>query len=570
MAYTIETDVIIAGMGPTGLVIANLLGKAGVRVEIFDKRDRLIDYPRGVGMDDESYRTVQSMNLLEEFAPYTIPHHVMRIVNGKGEVIMTNDPAGEPFGHPRKFGYIQPLVDKAMFEALERYNTVSANFGWELTKIVDHGGDAGVTAEVTHVTGVEGEEKTGDTTTIKARYLVGCEGGRSFTRKFMGVDFEGVSPSTRWVVVDCNNDPLGMPNVYLGADPNRPYVSISLPHGIRRFEFMLFDDEPNERVEDDDFVAELLHEHLPEGTKLDIIRRRVFTHHGRVASEFRKGNVMVAGDAAHLMPVWMGQGFNSGFRDATNIAWKLAGCVQGKYGDGILDTYSKERHDHAKAMVDLSLTLGNVIKPTDKRIAFGRDAIARAMNLSPSVKSYFTDMRFKPMPRYAEGVVVDQTTLDSGKAAAKVKEPKGTRKGIIPFRNVVNKQSVVGVQFIQPKVGVENEVKLMDYALGDDFAIITWGLDPAKLLPAEDVQDLRARGVHFVCAVSPTQKDWADANTEIETTVVTDVTGQLKIWFDQHSVGTAIVRPDRFIAAGVLNASLPKAIESLRKAAHMK
>lgn len=168
----------------------------------------------------------------------------------------------------------------------------------------------------------------------------------------MGVDFEDVSPSTRWVVVDVNNDPLGIPNVYLGADPARPYVSIGLPHGIRCFEFMLFDDEPNERVEDNEFVAQLLREHLPEGVELDIICRRVFTHHGRVASSFRKGNVMIAGDAAHLMPVWMGQGFNSGFRDATNLAWKLAGCVHGRYDDAILDTYSQERRDHAKAMVE--------------------------------------------------------------------------------------------------------------------------------------------------------------------------------------------------------------------------
>ncbi len=211
---------------------------------------------------------------------------------------MKNDPQGRPFGHARKFGFIQPLVDNAMYEGLARYECVNATFGRELVELVDHGAGKGITATVAHVNGEDGEERTGETTVIKAKYLVGAEGGRSFTRKWMGVDFEGVSPSTRWVVVDVNNDPLGIPNVYLGADPARPYVSIGMPHGIRRFEFMLFDDEPNERVEDNEFVAQLLREHLPEGVELDIIRRRVFTHHGRVASSFRKGNAMIAGDAA--------------------------------------------------------------------------------------------------------------------------------------------------------------------------------------------------------------------------------------------------------------------------------
>lgn len=565
----IDTDVIIAGMGPTGLVIANLLGKRGIRVQILDKRDRLIDYPRGVGMDDESYRTVQAMELIQEFDPFTIPHHVMRIVNGKGEVIMKNDPQGQPFGHARKFGFIQPLVDAEMYKGLGRYDNVTATFSRELTSITDHGAGKGVTVEVAHVSGEEGEERTGETTTINAKYLVGCEGGRSFTRKWMGVDFEGVSPSTRWVVVDVNNDPLGVPNVYLGADPARPYVSIGLPHGIRRFEFMLFDDEPNERVEDNEFVASLLHEHLPEGTALDIIRRRVFTHHGRVASEFRKGNVMVAGDAAHLMPVWMGQGFNSGFRDATNLAWKLAGCVSGTYSDEILDTYSQERHDHAKAMVDLSLTLGNVIKPTDKRIAFGRDTVSRVMNLSPQVKSYFSDMKFKPMPRYTTGIVVDQATLAAGHNEAKVKVPKGTQ-GIIPFRNMIKKDSVVGVQFVQPRVGIEGEVRLMDFAYGDGWAVVSWGLDPQQLLDATLRERLAALGIAYVCVVSPTQKEWAEGYVHAGTKVVTDESGSLKTWFDEHAVGTVIVRPDRFVAAACLNASLPKAAQGVLDAAHAR
>lgn len=566
MSSAIETDVLIAGTGPTGLVLANLLGARGINVTVVDKRADLIDYPRGVGLDDESYRTIQAMNLLDEVEPYTLPHHVMRIVNGQGEVIMTNDPQGEPFGFPRKFGFLQPLVDRAVFEGLARYPNVRTIFGRELAAIEDHG--AGVTATVDHVTGEEGEEATGETTTINARFLVGCEGGRSLTRKWMGVDFEGVSPSTRWVVVDVRNDPLGFPNVYLGADPARPYVSIGLPHGVRRFEFMLFDDEPNERVEDNAFVTQLLNEHLPAGIALDIIRRRVFTHHGRVASEFRKGNVMIAGDAAHLMPVWMGQGFNSGVRDATNLAWKLDAVLKGLAEDDLLDTYSTERHDHAKAMVDLSLTMGNVIKPIDKKVAFARDIAARAMNLSSQVKNYFSDMRFKPMPRYGRGVVVDQETLTPGKAKLKICNDRVPQ--LIPLRNALKKDSSVGTQFIQPWVTYKGEQVRLDTPLGTGFAVLGWGMDPANLLDEQTREDLAAKGVELVCAVSPNQMGWAKKEcAKTGTRVISDDSGALKKWFDAASVGTVYIRPDRFIAAACLNGDLPRTVDAVHQAGHL-
>lgn len=566
MTNTLNTDVIIVGAGPTGLTLANLLGARGVDVVLVDKRDRLIDYPRGVGLDDESFRTIQAMDLVEEVTPFTVPHHIMRMVNGKGEVIMTNDPQGRPFGHARKHGFLQPLVDNAFYEGLSRYPNVKVIFSQDLVGIEQNEG--AVTATFNHVVGEDGEETTGETTVIDARYLVGCEGGRSFTRKWIGAEFIGESPSTRWVVVDVRNDPLGPPNVYLGADPARPYVSIGLPRGVRRFEFMLFENEPNEKVEDDAFVAGMLHEHLPEGVELDIIRRRVFTHHGRVASKFREGNVLIAGDAAHLMPVWMGQGFNSGVRDATNLAWKISLVLNGTCGDELLDTYDYERRDHAKAMVDLSLTMGKVIKPTDRRVAFARDVTANALNFLPQVKKYFSDMKFKPMPRYGRGVVVDQETLASGTAARKISSLRIPK--LVAVRNALNKNSPVGSQFIQPTVVHEGQERLLDDALGHDFTILSWGIDPAQLFSEKERAELTRDGFQLAWAVSPTQVDWAtEISAETGSVVVSDTTGALKSWFDVHSVGTIVIRPDKFVAAACLNGSVKTAVRAIRSAADM-
>ncbi|SDC01326.1 3-(3-hydroxy-phenyl)propionate hydroxylase [Raineyella antarctica] len=558
---TETTDVLIAGAGPVGLTLANFLGKFGIRAVLIEALPKLIDYPRGVGLDDESFRSIQSVGLAEQVLPFTVPQHVMRLVNGNGGVILTNDPKGEPYGWTRKHGFLQPEVDNALYEGLDRFDDVEVRFNHTLLDIAESADKVVATVERRL------DDDSTETFQIEAKYLVGCEGGKSPTRKWMGVQFEGKSPSTRWVVVDVNNDPLGTPNVYLGADPARPYVSIGLPHAVRRWEFMLFDDEPSDKVEDDAFVAELLKDHVPDSTKLDVIRRRVFTHHGRIASSFRKGRVMIAGDAAHLMPVWMGQGWNSGVRDATNLGWKLASVIKGHSTDALLDTYTVERTDHAKAMIDLSMTLGSVIKPTDKKIAFLRDTAASAMNVLPQVKEYFTDMKFKPIPRYAKGVVVDQKTLQPGHAA----ERFGASR-FIPVRNTVEKISPVGLQFIQPRVNTADATDVrLDDVMGDWWTIAAWGNDPTRLLPAEDVARFEAMGGTFVSFMSETQRPWAEKEYAATSTVVVgDTTNALKSWFDVRSVGLVIIRPDHFVAAACLAQDASKAFHAaLQSASHI-
>lgn len=551
-----HSDVMIVGAGPVGLALANLLGRYGRNVIVLEQRSELIDYPRGVGLDDESMRSIQTMDLVDQVMPYTIPHHVMRLVNGKGETMLTNSPQGEPFGWPRKFGFIQPLVDRQLYEGLDRFGDVTVLFDHAVTDTQDLGDHVEATATVTEPDGSTSER------TFTAEYLVGCEGGASPTRKRMGVDFVGDSPSTRWVVIDVRNDPLGLPNVYLGADPARPYVSIGLPHAVRRWEFMLFDDEPSERVDDDAFVAELLANHVPDTTDLDVIRRRVFTHHARVATSFRQGRVLIAGDAAHLMPVWMGQGWNSGIRDATNLAWKLTTVLSGQADDRLLDTYDVERRDHAKAMVDLSMTLGSVIKPTNRAVCAVRDTASRVLNLSPRVKSYFTDMRFKPMPLYAKGVVVAPDTLQPGS------QERRRTSTFTTVRNAVEKGTPVGVQFPQPRVNTfEHTGVRLDDVTGPWWTVAAWGNDPARLFTEDERRQLEDMGARFVSFMSETQRPWAEREyAGSGTLVVGCVDGTLKGWFDKHATGVVFLRPDRFVAATSLAQEAGAALAALRTA----
>ncbi|WP_234534696.1 bifunctional 3-(3-hydroxy-phenyl)propionate/3-hydroxycinnamic acid hydroxylase [Streptomyces shenzhenensis] len=559
---TYDTDVVVIGAGPVGLTLANLLGARGQAATVLEARHELIDYPRGVGLDDESIRTLVTAGLWEKVRPFTVPHHVVRLVNGRGQVLATNDPHTQEFGHPRKHGFIQPLVDRELATGLARFPKTALHYGHRVVGIEDHGDRVVVGAER-----LDPDGNAVETVSFTARYAVGCEGGGSFTRKWMGVGFEGRSPSTRWVVIDVENDPVGTPSVYLGADPRRPYVSIGLPQGVRRWEFMLHDDEPTELADDPAFMRSLLARHVPDPAALNIINQRTFTHHGRVATDFRKGRVFIAGDAAHLMPVWLGQGWNSGIRDATNLAWKLTAVLRGEAGESLLDTYTAERRKHASDMIDVNMAAGTVMKMGHLGGRL-RDVSAAALNLVPKWKSYFTELRFKPMPRYATGVVVDQVTLTAGRADA------GFRRGrLAPFTDSAGGTSPVGLQFIQPRVSTADAADiLLDEVIGDWWTLATWGTDPTAYLSAADLDLVRRHRVRLVSFMPEPQRAWAEkrhADSPAPVTVVGDLTGALKDWFDLRACGLVILRPDRFVAAASLAAQAPRALAAVATAASL-
>ncbi|WP_197506482.1 FAD-dependent monooxygenase, partial [Mycobacterium sp. E3339] len=235
----IETDVVVVGAGPVGLTLANILGLRGIRTVVVEERDTLIDYPRGVGLDDEALRTFQSVGLADRVVPHTVPNQILRFVDAKRRVLAEMAPSDARFGWPKRNGFVQPLVDAELLAGLDRFEHVDVWWGRPMTACRE---DAdGVTVEL-------GGGRDHESSSLRTRYVVGCDGGRSMTRRMMGVSFDGTTSSTRWLVVDIANDPLGHPNSEVGADPERPYASISIAHGIRRFEFMIHADETDEQA----------------------------------------------------------------------------------------------------------------------------------------------------------------------------------------------------------------------------------------------------------------------------------------------------------------------------------
>ncbi|HBM3024095.1 TPA: bifunctional 3-(3-hydroxy-phenyl)propionate/3-hydroxycinnamic acid hydroxylase [Klebsiella oxytoca] len=521
-----SAQVAIAGAGPVGLTIANYLGQMGVSVVLIEKLESLIDYPRAIGIDDEALRAMQAVGLVDNVLPHTTPWHAMRFLTPKGRCFADIQPMTDEFGWSRRNAFIQPQVDAVLYDGLSRFPHVRCLFSREVEAFSQN--SDGVTL---NVKGSGGERET-----VRADWLVACDGGASFIRRTLNIPFEGKTAPNQWIVIDIANDPLATPHVYLCCDPVRPYVSAALPHGVRRFEFMVMPGETEAQLSEPHKMRQLLSKVLPDPDNVELIRQRVYTHNARIAERFRVDRVLLAGDAAHIMPVWQGQGYNSGMRDAFNLAWKLALVVNGKAGEALLDSYQQERRDHAKAMIDLSVTAGNVLAPPKRWHGAVRDGISWLLNYLPPVKRYFLEMRFKPMPQYRDGALLA--------------EGEG-------------KTSPVGKMFIQPKVTLETgQVTLLDEVIGARFAIIAWGCNPRWGLNDEQIARWRAVGVQFIQVV-PEVQIHCDQDNVPGVIRVGDTQNRLKNWFAQHDTAIAVVRPDRFVATVAIPQTLGKKLNAL-------
>lgn len=525
MTAVTEWDVVIAGAGPCGLTLANHLGVLGIRTLVLETLPALIDYPRGVGLDDESLRSFQAIQLTEAVRRHTVPNQAMRFIDRRGRVLVSINPKAQPFGWPRRSGFIQPLIDRELALGLDRFPHVELRLGHGVEGVVDSGDHVRIK--------VQSKQE------ITARFLVGCDGGRSAVRGMLGLSFDGKSESTKWLVVDIANDPIGTPNVSLVLRDDFPYVEIALPHGIRRFEFLVPMNVDERTYEETHTIRELLKRVMPAHTEPDIIRHRVYTHHARIAPSFRRGNVFLAGDAAHLMPVWQGQGFNTGIRDATNLAWKLALAVRGRSGDRLLDTYTEERHAHAAAMIDLSVLVGRIFVPDNSLLRALRNVAAPWISRIPSLRNYIAEMRFKPMPFFRSGAIVHAAAPD----------PKG----------------LVGKMMPQPWIrdGDGQGIRLDD-AIGLRFALVSWSVNVDRWLSPRARRILKALDTVPIVVRPPCQA--IDLEPPQDGIVVTDRDGEMRQWFDAAPGSVLVLRPDRIVAAVCMPCNLDATLDALARA----
>ncbi len=508
--------VVVVGAGPVGATAANLLGTYGVATLVVDRETSVVDYPRAIGVDDEALRTLQTVGLADDVLRDAIQNVPLKFFTARGRCLADVRPARQEYGWYRRNVFVQPAAEAVLRAGLKRFPPVEVELGTELRTLTQ---DAdGVTLQLRDANGREQE--------VRASFVIAADGGRSPIRRQLGVPMEGATHPYKWVVIDCANDPLDAPYTALHGDPRRPYVCAHMPDDYRRWEFMLFPGEDADEMLAPDRVRELLRPHVHDPAAVEVVRARVYTHHSRIAARFVVGRVALAGDAAHLMPPWAGQGLNTGLRDVTNLCWKLAAIVDGAARPVLLDSYEHERRPHAQAMIDLSTTLGRILSAGRGGSAHVRDLLLRGAALAPPLRRWIEEMRFKPMPHYGDGFVAGAST---GARAA-----------------------CVGRMLPQPIVEALDGAHLrLDDVLGPGFAIVGFEADPLDGLTPEQLAVLRRLEARVVKVIESRagERYRGEPCVSPETVVVEDVHNDLRTWSAAHRCRVVLVRPDRYVAA---------------------
>ncbi|MBV9329728.1 MAG: bifunctional 3-(3-hydroxy-phenyl)propionate/3-hydroxycinnamic acid hydroxylase [Chloroflexi bacterium] len=501
-----DADVLVVGAGPTGLTLANVLGQAGVSTLVVERNASTTDEPKAVSIDEESLRLLQSIGLYESMLTLLLPGTGTRYYGVGGALLgAARGPYPPRYGHPIKSELDQPEFEHALADGAVRFGSVSLRFSTELLDVSQDEDCVVASVQPLH----------GDPESVRARYVVGCDGGRSSVRKLMRVRMCGSSLQEPWVVLDTRNDPHDVRYAMHHGDPHRPHVIIPGRDGRCRYEFLLL---PGERA-DDMLSLEQLQRLTAPYRRLaagDIVRAKVYTFHALVAEHWRQGRVFVAGDAAHMMPPFAGQGLNTGLRDAHNLGWKLASVARGTAGPRLLETYEAERRAHAEAMIAMSVKLGNIVMTRSRARALARDAFFRSLGQWGPIRRYISEMRYKPPPRYRQGLLVGSDA------------------------------SIAGTMLPQPQVVMlDGRVHLLDDALGSGWAVLALADGTKDPFVGLEHSVWRLLDPSFIRVYS--SERWPARTAPCRTPVVDDQAVLVsELW--PSGPRFVLVRPDRYIA----------------------
>lgn len=487
MAHPIhECDVAIVGCGPTGVVLANLLGRLGVRVVVLERDAEVYAVPRATHIDEETLRNFQVTGLADALLPHTAPFGRIQIVDGDGALLLeerVEDPE-TPHGYEGSRFFDQPAFERILRDGLARYDAVRLVTGAEVTGVEQNGEGVVVRAR---------RAGAGDTVAVRASWVVGCDGGRSAVRAALGIETERIAPKREWLIVDALlDDPADaglLPDCfrYMLA-PER----LSLyAHGVgrnRRWEFQLASGEeaPSEAE-----VLGWVSAHV-DLDRIAVTRITSYAHTSMLARTWRVGRAFVAGDAAHLMPPTAGQGMCSGIRDAVNLAWKLHLAVAGRAGSELLDTYELERKPHAREVLEGAIFIGRQLEADTGFARWRRRQQLRVLQAMPRLR--------------------------------RVLQRQGVRRP--PLRaGFLDGSSRAGRPLPQVPVRLDGGVGWLDDLLGYRFALVA-----------------RAG------AVADSDAEWAERRdiglwrlgVDVE-----EVDGRLARWMDGERVDFALARPDR-------------------------
>ena len=358
-------DVAIVGYGPVGAFASLLLAEAGLRVGVIERDTAIVDLPRAVGLDGETLRAFQRIGMGDAV------HAIIQPPRDPDEVCFTNSKHEKLFGLevPRVghngwrdvMFFDQPELEAVLRARVEAHEGVTCLLAHELETVSQ---DAHEVTLAGHVVG------SGEPWEVRAAHAIGCDGASSRVRSEIGVAWESLGYDQDWLVIDILQKPEArLPLVTMQVcDPARltTYVCVKDPN--RRWEFQLVPGETREEMLRPEKIRELLDPWLP-ADQYDLRRAAVYQFHAATASQWQRGRVFLAGDAAHQTPPFLGQGLNAGLRDAVNLAWKIPLVQGGACDAGLLESYEAERDPHARDLVQWAVAVGQLMETLAAREA---------------------------------------------------------------------------------------------------------------------------------------------------------------------------------------------------------
>lgn len=506
MNETPTYDVAIVGYGPVGATAANLLGRRGLDVAVIERDPDIYFRARAISTDEEVLRIWQQVGLADRLNADMQPGAGATFVGADGRPFAALLPSNRGNGHPPQQFIYQPAVDTVLREGVDRFPNVTVLLEHECLRVLQHAD--GVELMLADLT-------KDAFTRIRARYVIAADGGSSALRGQLGVGFSGRTFSERWIVIDTQvlQEWPGHDQLRFHCNPARPTVDCPTPLGHHRWEFPVRADEDDKALLTDEAVWKVLGDQGISDRNVEIIGTACYSHHVRFADRWRVGRVFLAGDAAHAMPPWIGQGMCAGVRDVANLCWKLDAVITGSLPETVLDTYQAERMPHVKEVTRRAVKVGKLIIERNPLRASIRDHTLRAASKLPHFTAWLREHRWLPDARYRCGLLVH------------------------------NGNDAAGRLMPQPWVTDENGERVrLDDVLDGKWTILHTG-------PEQPWQYWRAAGVPIIAVAAP--------GTRPTTGRVVDDDAILIDWLHAKKASVVAMRPDGFVYAAADQDPLP-------------